>query len=296
MIGRSRLKYIQGLARTKLGENNWLKLPVRPREFAGSLGITVMPFEPPEPDISGFLMQCGNEFGIGYSTAIQNEGFQNFTISHELGHYFIDDHPFAVLQGGKHFSRSGFISKDRFEEEADAFATELLMPWILIDPIIRKQPPGFGVIKSVSDACESSILASAVRYSQVTTECVAVIVSFRGNVEFMTASDSFKQLPGLDWLRKRDSLPSTVPSTRYSTDQEWIRKCLIVEEGAKLNDWFSNAPDLEISEDIVGLGSYGRLLTVLFSESVPDDELEEEHEEDDYIERMKEGRFRGKNQ
>lgn len=294
MIGHSRLKTIQGLARTKLIENNWLKLPVRPKEFAESLRITVQPFEPPEPDISGFLMQCGNEFGIGYSTAIQNEGFQNFTISHELGHYFIDDHPLAVLQGGKHFSRSGFISKDRYEEEADAFATEFLMPWGLVGPIIRKQPPGFGAIKSVSDACESSILASAVRYSQVTSECVAVIVSLRGAVEFMTASNSFKQLPGLDWLRKRDSLPSTVPSARYSLDREWIRKCEFVEEGAKLNEWFPNAPDLEISEDIVGLGSYGRLLTILFSESIPDDELEDEHKEDNYIERMKLGLFRGK--
>ena len=296
MIGRSRLKYIQGLARTKLGENNWLKLPVRPKEFAESLGITVMPFESPEPDISGFLMRSGNSFLIGYSTAIQNEGFQNFTISHELGHYFIDDHPLAVLENGQHLSRSGFISKDRYEEEADAFATELLMPWVLVDPIIKKQPPGFGAIKSVSDNCESSILASAVRYSQVTSECVAVIVSFGSVVEFMTASDSFKQLPGLDWLRKRDSLPSTVPSARYSLDREWIKKCLIAEEGSKLNQWFPSAPDTELSEDIVGLGSYGRLLTILFSESLPDDELEEEHEEDDYIERMKEGRFRGKNQ
>jgi hypothetical protein len=296
MIAHSRLKSIQGLARTKLRENNRLKLPVKPKDFASSLGFTVMPFEPSEPDISGFLMQCGNEFGIGYSTAIQNEGFQNFTIAHELGHYFIDGHLFAVLQDDQHFSRSGFISKDRFEMEADAFATELLMPWALIEPIVRKQPPGFGAIKSVSDACESSILASAVRYSQVTNECVAVIVSFSGAVEFMTASDSFKQIPGLDWLRKRDSIPPTVPSARYSSNREWIKKCLIDEEGSKLNEWFPNAPDLEISEDIVGLGSYGRLLTILFSDSVPDDELEEEHEEDDYIKRMKEGRFRGKNQ
>jgi hypothetical protein len=35
------------------------RLGTRTKEFAESLGITFMPFEPPEPDISGFLMRSG---------------------------------------------------------------------------------------------------------------------------------------------------------------------------------------------------------------------------------------------
>ncbi len=36
------------------------------------------------------LLREGNEFGIFYSTAISNKGFQRFSIAHELGHYSLE--------------------------------------------------------------------------------------------------------------------------------------------------------------------------------------------------------------
>jgi uncharacterized protein DUF955 len=271
-----------------------MHVPVRPKDFAQQLDIVVQPFCPPELDISGYLMQVGNSFGIGYSTAIRSVGFQNFTVSHELGHYFIDDHPAAILGGGKHLSRSGYISKDRFEREADIFATELLMPWRLIEPIIRANVGGFATIKAIAESCESSLLASAIRYTQVTGECVAVIVSHLGAVEFMTASTSFKQISGIDWLRKRDSLPPDVPSREFANDLDWIRTCEAACERRRLCAWFPDADDREVEEDIVGLGSYERLLTVLLTEETEQAEGDGEETEDDYIERWKQGIFRGK--
>ncbi len=294
MIDRFRLQQIQGLAREKLIERRRMHLPVGPKEFAIQLQIIVQPFDPAQSDISGFLMQQGNSFAIGYSTAIRNTGFQNFTIAHELGHYFIDDHPLAILTDGKHFSRSGYISKDRYEQEADAFATELLMPWKLIEPLIRANAGGFQTIKAIADGCESSLLASAIRYTQIARECVAVIVSHLGVVEFMTASTSFKQIRDLDWLRKRDSLPVNVPSKRFSTELDWIRSCQISEEGGRLASWFPAVQDRDVEEDVVGLGSYERLLTVLVTEETDFEGEADEEYEDDYIDRWKQGFFRGK--
>jgi hypothetical protein len=292
MIARLRAQRIQSLAREKLVEHGRMRLPVDPKEFACQLDILVQPFTPTQPDISGFLMRQGNSFGIGYSSAIRSVGFQNFTVAHELGHYFIDDHPLAILSTGQHYSRSGYISKDRFEEEADAFATELLMPWKLIEPIVGKGAGGFKTIKAIADGCQSSLLASAIRYTQITKECVAVVVSHLGVVEFMTASDTFKQISGLDWLRKRDSLPTNVPSARFSCDHEWIQACNISEEGGRLSAWFPGVNDREVEEDVVGLGSYARLLTVLKTEEIELEEKEENAEGDDYIDRWKHGYFR----
>lgn len=269
-------------------------LPVRPKDFARDIDILVQPFAPAQCDVSGFLMQQGNSFMIGYSTNIKNEGFQNFTVAHELGHYFIDDHPSAVLTAGKHVSRAGFISKDRYEQEADAFATEFLMPWKLIEPIISANVGGFRTIQAIADACQSSIVAAAIRYTQVTRECVAVVVSYAGAVEFMTASTSFKELDGVDWLRRRDSLPPDVASARFSTRFDWIRAGEIAEEGSRLASWFPGLADRNVEEDIVGLGSYERLLTVLLTDEAPSEEEEEGEEQDDYIDRWKEGRFRSK--
>ncbi|MFK7849651.1 MAG: ImmA/IrrE family metallo-endopeptidase [Akkermansiaceae bacterium] len=294
MITRSRLKAIQRLAGSTLADNDLLlSLPVRPKELAEKIGINVIPFNPPQRDISGCLMMDQGVFGIFYSTAIQNEGFQNFTVAHELGHYFIDDHPSAVLTDGKHLSRSGYISKDRYEREADAFAAALLMPWKLIDPVLKRSTPGFEAIKTLSDACESSLVASAIRYCDLTDECIAAVVSHRGKVEFMTASSSFKQLQGIDWLRKREQIPGDVPTYRLGTNMEWVSDCEVALEGSLLNQWFPNATEQEVEEDVVGLGSYDRTLTLLMTEPAPEEDDEDNEEiSDGYIERMREGRFR----
>jgi hypothetical protein len=168
------------------------------------------------------------------------------------------------------------------------------MPWKLIEPIVLRGKGGFATIQAIAGGCESSLLASAIRYTQITKECVAVVVSYCGVVEFMTASSTFKQIPGIDWLRKRDSLPLDVPSARFSKDREWVEACKISEEGCLLSAWFPNVSDREVEEDVVGLGSYGRLLTVLMTEEVEAEEAEENEGEDDYVDRWKQGFYRPK--
>jgi hypothetical protein len=45
--------------------------------------------------------------------------------------------------------------------------------------------------------------------------------------------------------------------------------------------WFECGGTLQVAEEVVGLGNYGLILTVLFGESLPDPEEGEESEEDD---------------
>ena len=293
MISRTRKLAIRDLARETLLAHDAMYLPVRPKTFAEQkLDILVAAFDPPHPSISGYLMQVGDLFGIGYSKAIRCEGFQNFTVAHEIGHYCLDGHPMAVLKDGAHYSRSGYISKDPYEEEADAFASEFLMPWKLVEALVKRGDGGFASIKSLADHCGSSLVASAIRYADVTEEQVAVVVSHLGSVEFMTASQAFRQLPGIDWLHRRDALPARVPSARFGTDRAWVSAGSTSEDGSYLTDWFPGAPRIAVREDVVGLGSYGRLLTVLVTDSETDADEDDEVVEDDYIERWKEGRFR----
>jgi hypothetical protein len=61
-----------------------------------------------------------------------------------------------------------------------------------------------------------------------------------------------------------------------------------------LNDWFENAPDVEIKEDVVGLGHYGKTLTVLFTEELLTEEEEHEHEEDDMVSGLPSSRWRAR--
>lgn len=292
MIASSRKKEICGLARDSICEHHGLILPIDPKKVAESVNIAVHSFNPESSDISGFLMQLGNSFGIGYSATIQSVGFQNFTIAHELGHYFIPGHHEALLGSGSHLSRSGYISDDKFEREADIFASEFLMPWKLIDPFVNKGPKGLSVVHKISESCQSSLLASAIRYSEVTKECIVVIVSHQGVVEFMTASEPFRS-SSLEWLKRGDILPRELSSSRLGRDHDWVQSGEIAEEGSFLDQWFPRAHHLEVEEDVIGLGSYGRVLTILFMDWSPDEEAEENDSDDDnYIDRWKEGRFR----
>ena len=51
-----------------------------------------------------------------------------------------------------------------------------------------------------------------------------------------------------------------------------------VEETSNLQDWFGGKRKIEISEDVVGLGRYGKTLTVLYDINLPDADEEEDEE------------------
>ena len=104
-------------------------LPIDPKSFARGKGFEVAAKPPSSAGVSGMLVRFGNEFAIGYSTNLGNEGFENFSVAHELGHFYLRGHMDAVIPGGNgvHESRAGFNSKDRYEIEADRFAAGFLI-------------------------------------------------------------------------------------------------------------------------------------------------------------------------
>ena len=71
-------------------------------------------------------MESNNNFGIMYATYVDNIGFQNFCVAHELGHYSIAGHYEQLMGNGFHESSAGFVSNEKYELEADHFAAGLL--------------------------------------------------------------------------------------------------------------------------------------------------------------------------
>jgi len=104
-------------------------LPIDPFAIAASRDIVVEAKPDTAEGVSGMLLRHGDNFGILYATHVPNEGFQRFSVAHELGHYFLDGHIDHILpKDGIHASRAGFVSADPYELEADSFAAGLLMP------------------------------------------------------------------------------------------------------------------------------------------------------------------------
>lgn len=281
VISSVRERQIIECASDLVRQGEFKALPIDPRKIAGASRIKLMPWKPDKLGISGFLMRSGENFGIGYSTAIENPGFINFTIAHELGHYFLSGHVEALFGNadGTHYSASGFVSNSVHEREADAFAAELLMPAQFFKPALQRSGSGFQAIQSLAKTGRTSIVATAIRFSKLCDDPVAVILTTGSQIEWCFLSKELKHCRGVYPLAKGSVLPTMSATAKFNSDPARIERSEQVEDFCSLSDWFERSPDVEFKEDVVGLGHYGKTLTVLYTEELLT-QTDEEDEED----------------
>lgn len=255
-------------------------LPICPFTIAAKSGIIVQAKDSSEPGVSGFLMRVGNTFGIQYASHIANDGFVRFTVAHELGHYFLPGHADHLFGAGQslHASRSGFISGDRFERQADHFASALLMPESQFRREINKAGQGFHAIEHLAKLFQTSITATAIRYAKFTDDAVAIIVSSGRTVDYCFMSDRARDIRGMTWIKKGDPLSSRTATATFNQDPNNVQNARTLEDSSSLDDWLDGAPAVECNEDVVGLGSYGKTLTILFTDE--DLENDDAYEDD----------------
>lgn len=253
------------------------ELPIDPFAIAREHRITVAAEAASSQGVSGMLVRVGNEFAIGYATHIDNEPFQRFSVSHELGHYFLPGHADAVMDAcGVHESRAQYTSKNRYEMEADGFAAGLLMPRHLFFPALQQAGIGLTAVESLAALCKTSLHATAIRFAQCSRDPVAIIVTLGKQIDHCFMSETLKGIKNIDWLRKRQSIPPDTPTYHFNQDPNNVRFGCRVQETSNLQQWLGGRRSIEIREDIVGLGSYGRTLTVLYDLDIPDDDEEED--------------------
>ncbi len=255
--------------------------PVCPFAIANKASIVVEPKASADPGVSGFLMRVGETFGIQYASHISNEGFIRFTVAHELGHYFLPGHAEHLFPNGDgiHKSRSGFISGERYERQADHFAGALLMPERLFRREVNRSGQGFPAIVKLSAVFKTSITATAIRYAKFTDDAVAVVVSSGNTIDYCFMSDRIADLRGTTWIKKGDILPSRSTTIAFNRDATNVTEARQEEGASYLDDWLDGAPAIEVNEDVVGLGSYDKTLTILFT----DGDLEDDESPDDDV-------------
>lgn len=102
------------------------------RQIAASENIKVLfSSVDDEPDFGGQLIYSGKKAGILVNTCIPNAGKHNFTLSHELGHYFLKHTPSYEMDGLRGFrctAKDMESDRNTQEYEANRFASALLMP------------------------------------------------------------------------------------------------------------------------------------------------------------------------
>ena len=91
-----RERSLANLAGENVVRERGLRLPISPFQVAKEEGIEVLA-KPTTGGVSGMLLRVGDDFTIVYAHHLHNEGYERFSVAHELGHYFLPGHIDHVL-------------------------------------------------------------------------------------------------------------------------------------------------------------------------------------------------------
>jgi hypothetical protein len=260
----------------KLVRDEKLDLPIDLFSLAKSRDILVEAKPESAKGVSGMLLCAGGNFAIGYATHIKSNGFQRFSIAHELGHFFLAGHPEHLFSGDKliHESHAGFGAGDQIELEADHFAAGLLMPSHLFNAEAGKFSDGVTAIEKLAERCQTSLTASAIRYAELTDAAIAIVISTGPTVNYCFASRSMRGIRGYKHPVKGSVLPRDSLTRIFNQTEDNILSAERDDDSADLIAWFRADDEIEASEEVIGLGDYGKTLTIICAET-PDDDVDD---------------------
>jgi Zn-dependent peptidase ImmA (M78 family) len=170
-----------------------------------------------------------------------------FTLAHELGHFFLDEHRLGLKYGllEPHASFHNINQKSLIELEADYFASCLLMPSIKFrnhSAEYKRQSKNkkfsFDTLLNLSESFQASIPSTLIRFGEVGTHEIFAVVSKDNIAEWFVKSEDFP-----NWKFKfkiGDRIPSSANSGEFNTIQN--RNFLGIEE-IDVDTWFNPPPD-----------------------------------------------------
>ena len=131
------------------------------------------------------ILRHGDRAIIRVSNQIVQIGRLRFTIAHEVAHYLLGHRiPSELDLGTATFSAHQ-------EREADVFATEFLMPKAWVAPLCAVTPVGLAKVHAIAQTFGASVVASAVRYVELSAAPCAVVYSEQGRVRWAKRSPTF---------------------------------------------------------------------------------------------------------
>ncbi len=185
-----------------------------------------------------------------------------FTLGHELGHFFIDEHRQALQSGAApHGSTCGmFDNADTPEEmEADLFAANLLMPPSRFLPSVPRGKSPLEAILSLAAKFKSSLTATAIHYASIAADRCAII---RWNAD---GTFAWKKVGGAyyaEGFRKPRYAAGHLPAPDSATGLVIAGKVAQAETASTMGTVFLNVAaggnrDHILREEALVLGGYG---------------------------------------
>jgi hypothetical protein len=197
------------------------------------------------------LVRFGRRAVIFVSTLAKRDA-QRFSIAHELGHFLLGHrgYTFEDVVRGTPLPTSAHDD----EIEANAFASEFLMPRDLLGDICGIPRVDLDLPHEISREYNVSVLASARRVTELARESCAAVFSVDRKVVWGSTSATCSPIE-----KGRPLAPTSVAYGFWETGRVLDRP-----QDIPAGAWFDTTADVQIVEHAICSGEYGTVLSMLW--------------------------------
>jgi Zn-dependent peptidase ImmA (M78 family) len=243
---------------------------VSPTEIAQAVGVTYCAGKYGDC-FDGLLEYKSRRFHIYLNRDLGNDPESSrgrFTFCHELGHFCLEEHRWALARQGMapHGSLTDFRSDNDAEREADTFASNLLLPSERVRKLVGTSRVDARLIVETARRFEASLSATAIRMTRLGISPVIVMAWDGDYRRWCWSSPDFESITRNLSHRSLDKIPSD-SLTRKRIQQGLLSEGALDAKGTTLATWFprvnaSSSNNMIMIEEVIGMGSYG-VMTVL---------------------------------
>jgi len=195
-----------------------------------------------------------------------------FTLAHELGHFFIEEHLVALRSGRSpgHGSLAEYESRNPVEQEADCFASNLLMPAARFLKAAKGKLRGLCSILELAGAFGTSVTCTAIRYASLEVSPCIVVKWSAGGYQWKWLSTGARMANYRKTIESPINVVPGSPSARALAG-DTPPPTGVFQAATTASAWFPFVPqgdrrDIILIEQAMSLGRFG-VLTFLYPQS-----------------------------
>lgn len=227
---------------------------ILPEQWASSYGIEIV--EAPLDGASAQLIRLADIVQIVLPDRITDYCARRFAIMHELYHY-LKRHPSpsATMMCRPKWTRRADDGLHVFETGSNAFAGAVLLPEFLLRRRCEVSPVSLNVPWQIAKEYDVSILTSAIRFAELTSERCAAVFSRKGVVEWSAQSPTFTSTIKKGTRLARESVAWDFHTTGRLDDRE---------QPVPAHAWLDTSADVDIIEHSICSPEHGTVLSLLW--------------------------------
>ena len=138
-----------------------------------------------------------------------------------------------------------------------------MMPEDMFRNHLWKFGKGLDGIIGMADLCNTSLTATAIRYTELTDDFLIVVISSNCKIDFCCFSQKAWRIKNKEIPKKGWPIPKNTATEMMFKEPLRIHKAERNSMQSDLSDWIECDISKKVTEEIKGLGKYGKVLTVL---------------------------------